>query len=47
VYNDNGSLASSKKWNLLTGVKATVVVLKDANPITRKLSTTVSKQKEN
>jgi hypothetical protein len=47
VYNDDGSLASSKKWNLLTGVKATVVVLKDANPITRKLSTTLPVKKEN
>jgi hypothetical protein len=47
VYNDDGSLASSKKWNLLTGVKATVIVLKDANPITRKLSATIPKEKEN
>jgi len=36
VYNDNGSVVSSKKWNLLTGVKATVIVIKDANPITEK-----------
>ncbi|WP_052467145.1 hypothetical protein [Psychroserpens damuponensis] len=36
VYDDNGNLVSSKKWNLLTGVKATVIVLKDANPITEK-----------
>jgi hypothetical protein len=35
VYDDNGKLVSSKKWNLLTGVKATIVVIKDANPITR------------
>ncbi|MEM5564848.1 hypothetical protein WNY78_07015 [Psychroserpens sp. AS72] len=36
VYDDNGNLVSSKKWNLLTGVKATVIVVKDANPITEK-----------
>ncbi|MFD2917716.1 hypothetical protein [Psychroserpens luteus] len=36
VYNDNGTVVSSKKWNLLTGVKATIIVLKDANPITEK-----------
>ena len=30
VYNDNGDLVSSKKWNLLTGVKATVNVIKEA-----------------
>ncbi|WP_052184155.1 hypothetical protein [Psychroserpens sp. Hel_I_66] len=36
VYDDNGNLVSSKKWNLLTGVKATVMVIKDANPITEK-----------
>jgi hypothetical protein len=47
VYNDDGSLASSKKWNLLTGVKATVIVVKDENPITRKLSTTLPVKKEN
>ncbi|MDG5491978.1 hypothetical protein [Psychroserpens sp. SPM9] len=29
VYNDKGDLVSSKKWNLLTGVKATVNVIKD------------------
>lgn len=39
VYDDNGNLVSSKKWNLLTGVKATVIVLKDANPITEKTDT--------
>ncbi len=47
VYNDDGSLASSKKWNLLTGVKATVIVLKDAHPITRKSSTILPVKKEN
>lgn len=36
VYDDNGNLVSSKKWNLLTGVKATVMVIKDANPITER-----------
>ena len=36
VYNDDGAVVSSKKWNLLTGVKASVIVLKDANPITEK-----------
>ncbi|SDB35742.1 hypothetical protein SAMN03097699_0881 [Flavobacteriaceae bacterium MAR_2010_188] len=29
VYDDNKNLVSSKKWNLLTGVKATIVVFKD------------------
>lgn len=36
VYDDQGNLVSSKKWNLLTGVKATVNVIKQKNPITRK-----------
>ncbi|WP_051605342.1 hypothetical protein [Sediminibacter sp. Hel_I_10] len=36
VYDDNKNLVSSKKWNLLTGVKATINVIKDKNPITRK-----------
>jgi len=29
VYDDNGVLVSSKKWNLLTGVRATIIVAKD------------------
>lgn len=29
VYDDNKNLVSSKKWNLLTGVKATIIVYKD------------------
>ena len=29
VYDDNGVLVSSKKWNLLTGVKAIIVVAKE------------------
>lgn len=29
VYDDNGVLVSSKKWNLLTGVKAVIVVTKE------------------
>ena len=29
VYDDNGVLVSSKKWNLLTGVRATIVVTKE------------------
>ncbi len=33
VYDDNGNLVSSKKWNLLTGVKATVNVIKEEHPI--------------
>ena len=28
VYDDEGNLVSSKKWNLLTGVKATIIVYK-------------------
>ena len=34
VYDDQGNLVSSKKWNLLTGVKATINVIKEKNPIT-------------
>lgn len=29
VYDDNGVLVSSKKWNLLTGVRATIIVAKE------------------
>jgi hypothetical protein len=29
VYDDNGVLVSSKQWNLLTGVKATIIVVKE------------------
>ena len=29
VYDDNGVLVSSKKWNLLTGVSATIIVAKE------------------
>jgi hypothetical protein len=29
VYDDNGVLVSSKKWNLLTGVRATIIVTKE------------------
>ena len=29
VYDDNGVLVSSKKWNLLTGVKAKIIVVKE------------------
>ena len=29
VYDDNENLVSSKKWNLLTGVKATIIVYKE------------------
>jgi len=43
VYDDKGNLVSSKKWNLLTGVKATVNVIKDANPI---LSNAEAEEKE-
>ncbi|SDS42000.1 hypothetical protein SAMN04515667_2137 [Formosa sp. Hel1_31_208] len=31
VYDDDGNLVSSKKWNLLTGVKATVNVIKSTS----------------
>ena len=37
VYDDQGNLVSSKKWNLLTGVKATINVIKEKDPITEKL----------
>ncbi len=29
VYDDNGVLVSSKKWNLLTGIRATIIVAKE------------------
>jgi len=29
VYDDNGVLVSAKKWNLLTGVRATIIVTKE------------------
>ena len=29
VYDDNGILVSSKKWNLLTGVTASIILIKD------------------
>ena len=29
VYDDKGELVSSKKWNLLTGVKAKIIVIKE------------------
>ena len=48
VYDDNGNLVSSKKWNLLTGVKAVINVIKHENPIQRKKSDdTVSTEQEN
>jgi hypothetical protein len=47
VYDDKGQLVSSKKWNLLTGVKATVVVIKDANPITRNPPKTKQTEQQN
>ena len=31
VYDDNKVLVSSKRWNLLTGVKATILVIKDSS----------------
>lgn len=37
VYDDQGHLVSSKKWNLLTGVKATIMVFKEKDPITEKV----------
>nr|WP_321235337.1 hypothetical protein [uncultured Psychroserpens sp.] len=50
VYDDKGNLVSSKKWNLLTGVKATVNVIKDEHPILEKTEAdkkTESTEKEN
>lgn len=29
VYDDNDIMVSSKKWNLLTGVKATIIIIKE------------------
>lgn len=31
VYDDDGNLVSSNEWNLLTGYKATIVIIKQAN----------------
>ncbi|WP_204345193.1 hypothetical protein [Psychroserpens algicola] len=42
VYDDKGILVSSKKWNLLTGVKATVNVIKDEFPIQEKTKSTAN-----
>ncbi|WP_460218962.1 hypothetical protein [Psychroserpens sp. MEBiC05023] len=46
VYDDKGNLVSSKKWNLLTGVKATVNVIKDANPIVEKTESDTKTESE-
>lgn len=32
VYDDKGNLVSSKRWNLLTGVRATIIVTKETEP---------------
>ncbi len=29
IYDDNGQLVSAKKWNLLTGYKATIIIIKE------------------
>lgn len=34
VYDDDGNLVSSNEWNLLTGYKATVVIIKQADEAT-------------
>ncbi|MEM6517508.1 MAG: hypothetical protein AAF688_15105 [Bacteroidota bacterium] len=47
VYDDKGNLVSSKKWNLQTGVKAIVNVIKDENPIQRKVSSNDKNEEEN
>lgn len=36
VYDDKGNIVSSKEWNLLTGVKATIVFINEKVTITRK-----------
>ncbi|MCC1485082.1 hypothetical protein [Winogradskyella immobilis] len=36
VFDDKGSTVSSKEWNLLTGVKATIVFINEKVTITRK-----------
>jgi hypothetical protein len=46
VYDDKGILVSSKKWNLLTGVKATVNVIKDEFPIQEKTKANPSTKEE-
>ncbi len=38
VYDDKGNLVSSKEWNLLTGVKATIVFINEKVTITKKSS---------
>lgn len=36
VYDDKGNVVSSKEWNLLTGVKATITFINEKPQITRK-----------
>ncbi len=36
VYDDKGNVVSSKEWNLLTGVKATIIFVNEKVPIARK-----------
>ncbi|MGS2726136.1 hypothetical protein ACU8DI_05965 [Psychroserpens sp. BH13MA-6] len=47
VYDDNGNLVSSKKWNLLTGVKATINVIKEENPIQEASKTAETTKEDN
>ncbi len=42
VYDDKGNVISSKEWNLLTGVKATIIFNNEKIPITEKTASTSS-----
>ncbi|MEP5254277.1 MAG: hypothetical protein ABJQ39_04385 [Winogradskyella arenosi] len=42
VYDDKGNVISSKEWNLLTGVKATIIFNNEKVPITEKTASTNS-----
>lgn len=45
IYDDKGNLVSSKEWNLLTGVKATIVFVNE-KPLGYKEETTENTKKE-
>ncbi|NRA93228.1 MAG: hypothetical protein HRU26_11190 [Psychroserpens sp.] len=47
VYDDNKVLVSSKRWNLLTGVKATILVIKDSSMPQLKSAANQNSEEEN
>jgi hypothetical protein len=46
VYDDKGNVISSKEWNLLTGVKATIIFNNEKMIITKKEAKTEEEKKE-